>query len=455
MKIGVVILERSEESQGGAGDPMIQLPSSRMTINGIFGVMTIRDDDKSKQQLIKELNELRVRAKELEASQSRHSRDEEIVQIFRSSTPIGLFIVQDGKFKFVNENFRSVTAGSPDELLDTPSMNIVLPEDREMVRENAIKMLKGERTEPYKYRIMTKEGQVRWLLEGLASIEYRGKRAVLGHTMDVTERELAQEKLEEAYEKERKTRQELEAEVQRRVEFTRALVHELKTPLTPIMSSGELLVSGLKEEPWLSVAKNIHRGAANLNRRIDELLDIARGEIGMLRLRAGRVNILRMLRQVGDEMAIVALSNGQILKAELPDSLPAVWGDEDRLRQVALNLLINATKFTPEGGTITLCARQKNGNIIVEVQDTGRGIPEEEQKQLFQPYHRQMDDLEHLSGLGLGLALCKNLVELHGGKIWVESEPGKGSRFSFSVPPAPAEQEAEPEQVSIAEVKKQ
>ena len=415
--------------------------------------MTIKDENKSKAQLVSELNESRRRIAELEASRSQRASDEEIVQIFRSSTPIGLFILQDGKFKFLNENFRAVTAGGPSELMDTESMNLVLPEDREMVRENAIKMLKGERMEPYKYRIMTRAGQIRWLLEGVSSIQYQGKRAVIGHTMDITERELAQEKLEEAYQKERRTRQELEAEVQRRVEFTRALVHELKTPLTPIMSSSELLASGLHEEPWVSVARNIQRGAANLNRRIDELLDLARGEIGMLHLRAGRVNILLLLQQIGEEMSAVGVSYHQTLKVELPQSLAEVWGDEDRLRQVVLNLLINATKFTPEGGAITLSAREKDSYIIVSVRDTGRGIPEEEQKHLFQPYHRQPGDLEHLSGLGLGLALSKNLVELHGGRIWAESHVGRGSTFSFSVPMAPVDQEAGPEQVTAAEEK--
>jgi len=414
--------------------------------------MTIKDGNKTKKQLLEEVQELQRRIAELEASRSQSSSDEEIVRIFRSSTPIGLFILQDGKFQFVNDNFRAVTAGGPAELLNTESMNLVLPEDREMVRENAIKMLKGQSLTPYKYRIMTRTGQVRWLLEGVSSIQYKGRRAVLGHSMDITERELAQEKLEEAYEKERKTRQELEAEVQRRVEFTRALVHELKTPLTPIMSSSELLVSGLKEEPWLSVARNILRGAGNLNRRIDELLDLARGEIGMLRLRPLRVNILNLLRNIADEMSVVASTNGQILKAELPDSLPTIWGDEDRLRQVVLNLLINATKFTPEGGTITLRAKQMNGSIIVEVQDTGRGIPEEEQRRLFVAYHRQLSDLEHLSGLGLGLALSKNLVELHGGKIWVQSHEGKGSTFFFSVPIAPPGQEPDSGQISVTEV---
>ena len=417
--------------------------------------MTIKDEDKSKAQLLRELEECRRRIAELEASRSQRASDEEIVQIFRSSTPIGLFILQDGRFKFLNENFRGVTAGGPSKLMDTESMNLVLPEDREMVRENAIKMLKGERIEPYKYRIMTRTGQLRWLLEGVSSIQYQGRRAVLGHTMDITERELAQEKLEEAYEKERRTRQELEAEVQRRVEFTRALVHELKTPLTPIMSSSELLVTGLHQEPWMSVARNIQRGAANLNRRIDELLDLARGEIGMLRLRAGRVNILLLLHQIAEEMAVVTGSFRQSLKTDLPENLSDVWGDEDRLRQVILNLLINATKFTPEGGIITLQAREKDSYVIVSVRDTGRGIPPEEQPHLFQPYHRQPGDLEHLSGLGLGLALAKNLVELHGGRIWAESHVGTGSTFSFSVPMAPpADEEAEPERTIAAEEKR-
>jgi PAS domain S-box-containing protein len=405
----------------------------------------VKDEDNSREQLIVELSELRHRIVELEASKDQSQQDEEIVRIIRNSTPIGLFIVQDGKFKFVNDNFRGVAAGSPGEFVNTESMALVIPEDREMVRENAIKMLKGESSSPYKYRIMSKNGQIRWLLEGVVSIQYQGRRAVLGHSMDITEVELSQEKLEEAYEKERRLRQELEEEVQRRVEFTRALVHELKTPLTPIMSSGELLVSELREEPWLSVAKNILRGAANLNRRIDELLDLARGEIGMLRLRPGRVDVLKLLRNIGDEMTVVAAGNGQILKLELPTFLPLLWLDVDRLRQIVLNLLINATKFTPEGGTIILRAQQLNGNLVVEVQDTGRGISEEEQKQLFQPYHQQAGDQENLSGL----------VQLHGGKIWAKSKVGKGATFSFSIPAMPQEQESDQETSTSAMENKQ
>ena len=392
------------------------------------------DERKTKEQLIKELNNLRQRVAELEASKSQLRQYEEILKIFRTNMPIGLFILQDGRFKFVNDNLRALLADDSDEIIESYSMQLVYPEDRERVRESAIKILRGESTTPYKYRIVNKDGQIRWLLESVASIQYQGKRAVLGHAMDITESELAQAKLEESYEKERRLRQELELEVQRRVEFTRALVHELKTPLTPIMSSSDLLVSGLKEEPWLSVAQNIQRGAINLNKRIGELLDLARGEIGMLRLNPKRVDVLKLLQLTGSEMSVVASSNGQILKVELPPSLPMPWADEDRLRQIVQNLLVNATKFTPEGGTIYLRAREQNGSLIVEVQDTGYGIPEEEQRRLFRPYHRQIGDREHLSGLGLGLALCKNLVQLHGGRIWVQSQEGKGALFSFSIP---------------------
>ncbi len=322
-------------------------------------------------------------------------------------------------------------------------MNLVLPEDREMVRENAIKMLNGQRSAPYKYRIIDRNEETKWILEGVASIQYQGKRAVLGHSVDITELERAEAKVEQLYEQEKKLRQELEREVQRRIEFTRALVHELKTPLTPVLASSELLATELHEEPWLSIARNINSGASNLSKRIDELLDLAKVEVGMLQVNPKLVDALQLLHSIAQEMATLISRNGQSLILALHPSLPLVWADEERLRQVVLNLLINASKFTTEGGTITLKAKEKDAYLIMEVQDTGPGIPEEEQQRLFQPYHRQISDREHLSGLGLGLALCKNLVELHGGKIWVESQVGKGSTFGFSISLATASQRAE------------
>jgi len=403
----------------------------------------MKDESKTKNQLTKELDELRRQVASLETSDGQRRQEEELFRIFRSSSPIGLFIVQDNRFKFVNDEFYSLFGGKPDELLETDPMNIVLPEDKGMVRENAIAMLRGQLTSPYKYRIIDKDGEIKWMLEGVASIQYRGKRAVLGNSVDITERERAEVKLQELYEQERNLRRELEEEAGRRIEFTRALVHELKTPLTPVLASSELLVTELHEEPWLSIAQNVHRGASNLSRRIDELLDLARVEIGTLQVNPVSVDALKLLREIAGDMATVASSNGQELKLTLPSSLPPVWADEERLRQVVLNLLINATKFTPDGGKIMLSGREEGSSLVVEVEDNGPGISEDERQRLFQPYHRQVSDRERLSGLGLGLALCKYLVELHGGRIWVKSQAGKGSTFGFSIPLAATSRDKE------------
>ncbi len=248
------------------------------------------------------------------------------------------------------------------------------------------------------------------------------------------ERKEAERKLQEAYEKETRLRHDLETEMKRRVEFTRALVHELKTPLTPVLASSDLLVAELHEEPLLSLAKNINRGACALNERIDELFDLARSELGMLQLKLLPLDPLPLLQTIADDVTSLASSQEQTLFSDLPASLPPIQADEERLRQIVLNLLNNACKFTPRAGKVTLRARQKAACLVIEVEDTGPGIAEEEQQRLFQPYSRLESDRERLSGLGLGLALCKTLVELHGGQIWVESQKGKGSIFSFSVP---------------------
>jgi signal transduction histidine kinase len=248
------------------------------------------------------------------------------------------------------------------------------------------------------------------------------------------ERKRGEERLEELYERERELRQELETEVGRRADFTRALVHELKTPLTAVLASSDLLITELKEEPWLSLARNINRGASNLNSRIDELLDLARGEIGMLHPTFQSVDPAHLLQDIVTDMAPLASSHGQSLVLDLPLSLPTIRADAGRLRQVVLNLLGNAINFTSEGGKITLRTREEATTLVVEVEDTGPGIAEKEQEHLFERYYRLQTDRERLSGLGLGLALSKMLVELHGGQIWVKSQKGKGSIFGFSVP---------------------
>jgi len=400
-------------------------------------------NNKTKKHLIAELDELRQQVNRLEVSNSWQKQEEELFRILRSTTPIGLFIIQDGRLVFVNEDFRKVTGRSPEELIGTDSTYIVFPEDRAMVRESAIQMLKGRRSSPYQYRLVNKDGRIIWMQQGIVSTLYRGRRAALGFSTDITELVETKAKLAELYERERKLRGELETELDKRIEFTRALVHELKTPLTPVLSSSELLVDELREEPWLSIARNIYKGAQNLNRRVDELLDLAKSEIGILRVTLKAIDASQLFKEITGEISALVSRNKQTLDVYVPSSLSPVWADEERVRQVLLNLIVNATKFTTEKGIITLRAKEKNNYLVVEVQDTGPGISEQQQKQLFQFYHREPVNLEkeRFGGLGIGLALCKSLIELHGGRIWVESSVGNGSTFSFSLPLATVSQQ--------------
>jgi len=258
----------------------------------------------------------------------------------------------------------------------------------------------------------------------------------LGITRNIDRRKKAEIELQQAYEREKALRSALEVEIKRESEFLRALVHELKTPLTPVVASSALLASELPEGPMLNLARNIERGATSLDRRIDELLDLARGEMGMLELNRKAVQPLKLLQNVFDDMRPMASADGKTMVLDMPGSLPLVWADEDRLRQVVMNLVNNACKFTPKAGRITLRAHQQGGSVLFEVEDDGPGIDEQEQRRLFVPYSTVGTAGHNRTGLGLGLALCKKLVDLHGGDIWVRSVTGTGSTFGFSIPVA-------------------
>jgi len=249
------------------------------------------------------------------------------------------------------------------------------------------------------------------------------------------QRQSAEKLLHHLYQTERELREKLEAEIKARAEFTRALVHELKTPLTPILAASSALTEMLDEGVAQEFARNVTRGASRLSSRIDEMLDLARGETGTLDLVCSEVDPLPLLETTVSDMAPVARARKQMLVLQLPHFLPPIWADDTRLRQVVLNLLGNALKFTPERGTIVLRAREEACNLVIEVEDNGPGIPQEDQRWLFQPYRRlKRGTRSSGGGLGLGLALSKTLVELHGGQIWARSEEGRGSTFGFSVP---------------------
>ncbi len=221
--------------------------------------------------------------------------------------------------------------------------------------------------------------------------------------------------------------------------FIDTLSHELKTPLTSIIAASGLLAEELEttgQELYQKLIQNIMHNANVLEAKLAELLEVVKTGGSQPQLRLEPLDIKSLLQGVGWQINPLVQSKKQNLLLDLPDSMPLLQGDGQRLEQVVLNLMTNATKFTAEGGSITLRAKKRGTNLVIEVQDNGIGISKEEQAKLFKPYSRLSADRKYHPGLGLGLGLtlAKQAVELHGGKIWVESELGKGSTFAFSLP---------------------
>jgi len=224
----------------------------------------------------------------------------------------------------------------------------------------------------------------------------------------------------------------------KRMEFISVTTHELKTSLTAIIASAELLSDELqldKKSVSGRLIQSIIRNAHSINERLSRFSEMAKLLAGDLRLQLEPVEIGQAMHNVATRFYPRIRSKNQSLIVELPDSLPPVKADRQYLEEILLSLVANASKFTPERGKIKVGARQDGESLVVQVSDTGVGIPAEEQERIFQPYYQiKQDGGRRRTGSGLGLAITKSLVELHGGKIWVGSELGKGSTFVFSVP---------------------
>jgi signal transduction histidine kinase len=222
--------------------------------------------------------------------------------------------------------------------------------------------------------------------------------------------------------------------------FIDTLSHELKTPLTSIIAAAGLLAEELQptaNESQKKLIQTLIHNSNTLETRLAELLDIVKTGSGKLQLHFEPVDMKSLVLGTCMQISPLLRNKKQKITTDIPDSLPIIQGDGPRLEQVMLNLMNNATKFTPEGGSIAVKVHKEETGLVVEIKDNGIGIPKDQQDKLFKPYSRLHSDRQSHPGLGLGLALAKQVVELHGGRIWVDSDAGTGSTFSFSLPRRP------------------
>ena len=229
-----------------------------------------------------------------------------------------------------------------------------------------------------------------------------------------------------------------------KTEFISTVSHELRSPLTPIVGFSELLAATVIEpERVRDLADEIHRHAQRMQRLVDDLLDVSHMEAGQFQLAMTDMDLEPLLDRTVHEFARQAQQH-QILY-QPPETLPLVRGDPLRVRQVLDNLLTNAIKYSPDGGRIEVAACWRDDEVIVSVADQGIGLPPDKMGRLFEKFYRVDNTLAHrVRGSGLGLSIVKHIVDAHGGRVWVESELGLGSTFTFTLPvstvaqPAPA-----------------
>jgi signal transduction histidine kinase len=233
-----------------------------------------------------------------------------------------------------------------------------------------------------------------------------------------------------------KSRQ-LEVASQHKSEFLANMSHELRTPLNAIIGFSELLAERLygdlneKQEEYLG---DIHASGQHLLSLINDILDLSKIEAGRMELELTDFDLPTAVDNALTLIRERAGRRGIALHQAMDQQLGQIRGDERKIKQVLLNLLSNAIKFTPEGGRIEVRAKQVDRSVVVSVTDTGVGIAPEDQEAIFEEFRQVGTADKKVEGTGLGLALSRKLIELHGGRIWVESQMGEGSTFTFTIP---------------------
>jgi len=365
--------------------------------------------------IISERNVALLRAQELEEALRRSEEN------FRNSlerSPLGICIVNaEEEILYANRAIVDICGySSVEELKAVPTGDRHTAESYAEHEKGKEKRKRGERLlSKYEISIVRRGGEVRHLVVSRAEVTWNGERQLEKVYEDVTERK----KLDELKD-----------------EFIGLVSHELRTPMTVIMGALNVL---LTSETSLSVEErhDLLQEAASeteeLSTMLTNLLELSRAHAGRLSLRVEPVSIDTVIKGVVEKFR--QQSPTHEFKIDLPGRLPRIHADTQRLEHILRNLLDNAVKYSPQGSEIRVFGKEEDGRLIIGISDHGRGISPADQAKLFTPFERVVDGvLDAIKGTGLGLLVCRRLVEAHSGRIWLESEPGRGSTFFFSIP---------------------
>ncbi|MBD2325723.1 PAS domain S-box protein [Alkalinema sp. FACHB-956] len=365
------------------------------------------------------------------------------IQKIADASPNILFIydLQESRNIYVNHAITPILGYTEEQIQvlgTTLFTRLMHPEDRERLPSyiaQLYEMQDGEIRE-FEYRMRHSNGEWRWLhsRDSVFSRDDQGRlKQTIGTAQDITDRKQAEIQLQH-------TNEELLRATRLKDEFLANMSHELRTPLNAILGMSEALqeqIFGTLNDRQLRSLKTIENSGHHLLALINDILDVAKIESGQVTLEYQSTNIKLLCQSSLTFIKQQAFKKNIQIDLQLPDQLPQLWVDERRIRQVLINLLTNAVKFTPDNGQITLMVNAPIDASTIEISiiDTGIGIAPEHQSKLFQPFI-QIDSAlnRQYSGTGLGLALVKQIAELHGGEVRLTSEVGVGSCFTIELP---------------------
>jgi PAS domain S-box-containing protein len=349
--------------------------------------------------------------------------------------PVGMAVTDlAGRVLQVNQELSRMTGLEPADLL----LDMVCDDDRPLVEERLKRLVAGEADKVTKeLRLCRSDGSLVW---GQYSASLIGGEAasVVHQIADVTDRRRAEEALQRQAEKLARTNSEMQELDRLKSEFVATVSHELRTPLTSIRGYTEILADsdatalGATERKIVGI---IDRNGRRLLDLIEDLLTFSRIESGTLTLSLGPVRIRSLIDAACEAIRPAVETAGLQLTLDVDEHIPVVQGDAEQLERVVLNLLDNAVKFSDPAGTVTVTGRERDGEIVLWVRDTGVGIPDHEQGMIFTRFFRTADAQKRaIKGSGLGLAISKAIVEAHGGWIALESIEGSGTTVGFGLP---------------------
>jgi signal transduction histidine kinase len=299
----------------------------------------------------------------------------------------------------------------------------------------------------HEFRLRAKDGSWRWIAS--SGLVVRGEDGqgirVTGYHVDITERKAREAEQERLREDLRQTNADLERLARLKDEFFASMSHELRTPLNAVLGQAEAIEEGFfgpVTPAQRTALKTIEESGRHLLSLINSVLDFTKSTVGHLELEFGVVPVEEVCQESLRLVREQARRRGITVHYESDGKVPSVWADRLRLRQVLINLLSNAKKFTLEGGQMGLTVKAgPDGTVAFTVWDTGQGIPEEDRARIFEPFVQLSSGLARRhEGSGLGLALVRRLVDLHQGRLELESEVGKGSRFTVVLRQQPGSQ---------------